>query len=54
MYAKILAVVCIAIFGAFLYVTSAQVEEGGALLVLLAITFAMVCYDFWLTAFKKK
>ena len=52
MYDKVLAVFSILVFGAFLLILGLWVEEAPVLPFVLAITFLMGAYDFWLEVFS--
>ncbi len=52
MYIKFLAVATLGLFFSFLYFIGAQVEEAGALIVVLILTACMAAYDFWRDAFR--
>lgn len=54
MFDKLLAIISMALFGAFMLIILLWVEEAPALPFVLGITFMMGIYDFWREAFSSK
>lgn len=54
MFDKVLAVTSMALFGVFMLILALWVEEAPVLPFVLAATFALGCYDFWLEAFSTR
>lgn len=54
MYDKILAVISMGLFGAFMLTILLWVEEAPALWFVLGLTLLMGIYDFWVDAFSGK
>ncbi len=52
MFDKLLAIISMALFGAFMLIILLWVEEAPALWLVLGLTFLMGVYDFWLDAFS--